>query len=120
MAINHSDIGLLQSIITVLKRRPLGRARGAQRARGHGGPAQALNDGRIVPTIRVYQSDWAVIMGNSDLAARNQEAERIYAALVRSHRYYEHQLERAKSVLSTIRQEQRDAMGIGGPAPAHG
>ena len=59
-------------------------------------------DGRIVPKARVYESDWAHMMGTTDLAERRRMATAIKDRLTGLHRYYEQRLSRANEVLDAI------------------
>ena len=62
----------------------------------------AVEDGRIVPTARVYESDWAQMMGTTDLDERLQMATAIKDRLTGLNRYYEQRLARINEVLDAI------------------
>ena len=61
-----------------------------------------VDDGRIAPTARVYESDWAQMMGTTDVAERLQLATAIKDRLTGLHRYYEQRLSRVNEVLDAI------------------
>ena len=62
----------------------------------------AVLDGRIVPTARVYESDWAQMMGATDLAERLQMATGIKDRLTGLHRHYQQRLARVNEVIDAI------------------
>ena len=61
-----------------------------------------VEDGRIVPKARVYESDWAQMMGTTDLAEKLRMATEIKDRLTGMHRYYEQRLTRLNDVFDGI------------------
>ena len=55
-------------------------------------------DGRIAPTARVYESDWAQMMGATDLDERLQMATAIKDRLTGLYRHYGQRLSRVNEV----------------------
>ena len=62
----------------------------------------AVLDGRIVPTARVYESDWAQMMGTTDLDERLQMATAIKDRLTGLYRHYGQRLARVNEVVDAI------------------
>ena len=69
----------------------------------------AVEDGRITPAARVYESDWTQMMGTTDLGERLQMATAIKDRLMGLHRYYGQRLARVDAVLDD-RNDQRPLM----------
>ena len=61
-----------------------------------------VEDGRIAPKTRVYESDWAQMMGTTDLDERLRMATAIKDRLTGLYRYYEQRLSRVNEVLDAI------------------
>ena len=61
-----------------------------------------VEDGRIAPKARVYQSDWAQMMATADLTERLRMATEIKDRLTGLHRYYGQRLARVNEVLDAI------------------
>ena len=61
-----------------------------------------VEDGRIAPKTRVYESDWAQMMGTTDVAERLRMATAIKDRLTGLYRYYEQRLSRVNEVLDAI------------------
>ena len=61
-----------------------------------------VEDGRIAPKTRVYESDWAQMMGATDVAERLRMATAIKDRLTGLYRYYEQRLSRVNEVLDAI------------------
>ena len=59
-------------------------------------------DGRIAPTARVYESDWAQMMGTTDLDERLQMATAIKDRLTGLYRHYGQRLSRVNEVVDAI------------------
>ena len=61
-----------------------------------------VEDGRIAPKTRVYESDWAQMMRTTDVAERLRMATAIKDRLTGLYRYYEQRLSRVNEVLDAI------------------
>ncbi len=61
-----------------------------------------VEDGRIAPKTRVYESDWAQMMGTTDLDERLQMATGIKDRLTGLNRYYQQRLSRVNEVIDAI------------------
>ena len=61
-----------------------------------------VEDGRIAPKARVYQSDWSQMMATADLTERLRMASGIKDRLTGLHRYYEQRLARVDAVLDAL------------------
>ena len=61
-----------------------------------------VDDGRIAPKARVYQSDWTQMMTTADSTERLRMATEIKDRLTGFHQYYEQRLARVNDVLDGI------------------
>ena len=71
---------------------------------------QAVEDGRIVPTVRVYQSEWNLMMGTTDPMVRLRMMDDMLAGPTR---YYNERTACLKSMRDELALEVNAAMDIG-------
>ena len=71
---------------------------------------QAVEDGRIVPTVRVYQSEWNLMMGTKDPMVRLRMMDDMLAGPTR---YYNERTACLKSMRDELALEVNAAMDIG-------
>ena len=74
---------------------------------------QAVEDGRIVPTVRVYQSEWNQMMGTTDPMTRLRMIDSMLARIAVPTRHYNERTARLKSMRHEVAQEVNAAMDIG-------
>ena len=74
---------------------------------------QAVEDGRIVPTVRVYQSEWNQMMGTTDPMTRLRMIDRYAGAHRGPTRHYNERTARLPAMRDELALEVNAAMDIG-------
>ena len=72
-----------------------------------------VGDGRIMPTVRVYQSDWNMMMAEPDINAKRRMATGMRDLLAGPFKYYERRLRELDAVIDEIDQQQAVMMAQG-------
>ena len=74
---------------------------------------QAVEDGRIVPTVRVYQSEWNQMMSTKDPMTRLRMIDSMLARLEVPTRHYNERTARLPALRHEVALEVNAAMDIG-------
>ena len=74
---------------------------------------QAVEDGQIVPTVRVYQSEWNLMMGTKDPMTRLRMIDSMLARIAVPTRHYNERTACLKSMRDELALEVNAAMDIG-------
>ena len=74
---------------------------------------QAVEEDRIVPTVRVYQSEWNLMMSTKDPMTRLRMIDSMLARLEVPTRHYNERTARLKSMRDELALEVNAAMDIG-------
>ena len=72
-----------------------------------------IDEGRIVPTVRVYQSEWNRMMETKDLMARLRIIDDMLERLAVPTRYYNERTSRLQAIRDEVNQEISTSMDIG-------
>ena len=74
---------------------------------------EAVEDGRIVPTVRVYQSEWNQMMATTDPMARLRLLDSMLARIAVPTRHYNERTARLQAIRDEVAREVNAAMDLG-------